>query len=627
MSPLSYSAYWRPNLEAWQMAGWLGMSGAALLGPSLSGLPAQPWWLAAATGGMMSLVRARAALGVALVHRRLRGRPVSWLTLAQLRRLMRRRPRDIWLGHGGEWQPEHTQAAFELVKANVTAVVDDDPNRLGLPWIHGVLKREERVWLPLAHSEGHILVVGTTGAGKTRLLDQLVSQAVLRGEAVIVVDPKGDRALCEALQRACAALGEPERFRYFHPAFPGASVKIDPMKNYARPTELASRITALMASGGESASFTAFSHMALTQVIHGLILTRQAPNLLNIRRYIEGSVEDLLERILGDFFAADDPAWTGSLPAAPGGDAPRLGRLIAFYQGRYASKGLGRPEISGLVSRYTHDRQHFTKMVASLLPILTQLTDGTMGELLSPAPTADPDDLSVTDTRTMLARNQVVYCGLDTLSDTAVGQAIGSILLADLVAVAGERYNFAAQQVRPVTVVVDEAAEVLCQPFIQLLNKGRGAGVRLIVATQTLADLEAKLGSAAMAEQVLANANNILALRVRDSRTQKYIADLLPETTVHYIMYTQGSSTAAREPLTYSANVGERLMDEMVPLFPQQLLGALPNFELIAVVSGGRVIKARVPILDEAAPARTRQARRERRWRAWRRTLGGGAAR
>ena len=64
MSPLSYSAYWRPNLEAWQMAGWLGMSGAALLGPTLSGLPAQPWWLAAATGGMMSLVRARAALGV-----------------------------------------------------------------------------------------------------------------------------------------------------------------------------------------------------------------------------------------------------------------------------------------------------------------------------------------------------------------------------------------------------------------------------------------------------------------------------------------------------------------------------------------------------------------------------------
>ncbi len=34
---------------------------------------------------------------------------------------------------------------------------------------------------PLKHTEGHSLIVGTTGSGKTRMFDILISQAILRG--------------------------------------------------------------------------------------------------------------------------------------------------------------------------------------------------------------------------------------------------------------------------------------------------------------------------------------------------------------------------------------------------------------------------------------------------------------
>ena len=37
------------------------------------------------------------------------------------------------------------------------------------------------------------LIVGTTGAGKTWAFDLLVTQAVWRGEAVTIIDPKGDK--------------------------------------------------------------------------------------------------------------------------------------------------------------------------------------------------------------------------------------------------------------------------------------------------------------------------------------------------------------------------------------------------------------------------------------------------
>ena len=48
------------------------------------------------------------------------------------------------------------------------------PARLGADWIHGLGERERAVRLPLVHTEGHLLVVGTTGAGKAQPLTSRV---------------------------------------------------------------------------------------------------------------------------------------------------------------------------------------------------------------------------------------------------------------------------------------------------------------------------------------------------------------------------------------------------------------------------------------------------------------------
>ncbi|NMT51216.1 hypothetical protein HKA96_03895 [Vibrio parahaemolyticus] len=45
------------------------------------------------------------------------------------------------------------------------------------------------------------------------------------------------------------------------------------------------------------------------------------------------------------------------------------------------------------------------------------------------------------------------------------------------------------------------------------------------------------------------------------------------------------------------------MMEEEGDMFPPQLLGQLPNLEYIAKLSGGRVIKGRIPILTSSTQA------------------------
>lgn len=130
-------------------------------------------------------------------------------------------------------------------------------------------------------------------------------------------------------------------------------------------------------------------------------------------------------------------------------------------------------------------------MITNLLPLLGMLTNGKMGELLSPDDFPNPRPKF--DSSSIVNEQFVFWLGLDSLSDAEVGQRVGALILSDLASVAGARFNFVdPDKMRPVNIFVDEAAEVLNEPFIQLLNKGRGAALRLYVATQTIADFAAK---------------------------------------------------------------------------------------------------------------------------------------
>lgn len=142
-------------------------------------------------------------------------------------------PGATYLGQGFEWTVDAVQETLE----------SGSPAR----------RPEQPLFLPDALLNQHLLIFGTTGIGKTRLLELLALQAISRGDPVIVIDPKGDGRL---LARLSAAAGS--RFRLFSLPHPQRSVKYNPLGRYDDVREVADRVAALMPSSGDALPFRNF---------------------------------------------------------------------------------------------------------------------------------------------------------------------------------------------------------------------------------------------------------------------------------------------------------------------------------------------------------------------------------
>lgn len=548
--------------------------------------------------------------GIALAGR---GNPGTVLSFLSIDNLMKKlKPERLWFGWGFDWTPLHTQRAVDYMLSGIRDDKNTNENP-GSPWIHGLNKgKEEDVHIPLKSLEGHTIMFGTTGSGKTRAFEVMIAQAIVRGDTVIVIDPKGDKELKDRMEKECIRAGRTKSFFFFHPAFPKTSARLDPMRNFTRTTELASRIAALLPSQtGGSDAFTAFAFRALNLVAQGLLETGKRPSIKQLRYYIEGGAESLVVHAIEAHADRIDPDWkTKADPyfiKARAGKARKMETItnqdwlatIEWYKDTLGNGADGSEGIDGLLSLVEHNRMHFSKMIASLIPVLNMLTSGEMGELLSPSE-VDPTGFGrpILDSSNIIASKQVLYVGLDALSDAIVSSAIGSVVLADFASVAGMIYNSGKKYGR-ISLFVDEAAEVVNIPFIQILNKGRGAGFQVVMATQTLPDIVARLGDEARARQVLGNCNNLITLRIKDGETQKFVIETFGQTFIKTVERSMSSGMSTSENIAhYSGNNSQSLSYGEHELFPQHLLGQLPNFHYVASIAGGRVVKGRLPILE-----------------------------
>lgn len=610
----SYQDMFRPNFEVASGAGWfVGVVALAALQP--------PMWVPAAVGSIgmgvwrwhqaADLYRFRMAISVFRADKMV----VADLVGVSKRMLQKQ---DLWLGRGFVWSQKHAEIARHIqirdpkemptvpswmpdqvlrwIAPKNQSVVRGEVGKIGVPWIHGIGFAEETdIPLPLESLSGHTAVAGTTRTGKTRFYEMLSTQIIhlQRESALICIDPKGDKDWKARLQKECKRAGRP--FLLFDPADPEHSIRLNPLANWNNLSEPATRIGQLIDADG---SFAAFAWKTLYRVMRGMVAGGQKPDIRSTKRLVEMGIEPLLERLLTKLFNLHegDGNWESRLSQYGSGKATRAEMMANKYTSDYMPENLGDEAIDGLVAMVRHSKEHYSKMVQVLEPILEMLGSGEIGAMLSPDPLDIGDRRPIYDTKRIIDEKAVLYMALDSLSDKIVGSAIASIALADIASATGASYNFGEKT--NAYLLIDESAEVINDQTVQILNKGGGAGIKAFLAFQATADAEARFGSKAKSLMALANLNNVITFRLKDPQSAQWVSEMFPTTIVRTESQSYSAGSDSSSAFTeFRGSVSRQLKEVDAPLVSVELLTKLPPLNFFAFIAAQKVWKGRVPIL------------------------------
>ena len=523
--------------------------------------------------------RLRDCLAVGLSYR-------PWFANRTSRWLAKRVYRDtgIFLGRAFRWSRGHTQELEDYLHGSSTSLPTGRDGRGGYPALHAVGQYEERpLVLPWSELVGHVLVGGTTRSGKTRLLEVILCEAIRGPGTVIVMDPKGDRELLVRTASQARRLGRP--FAFFSPAFPAESASFNPFSACENTTELAERVQVLMPGGGRMANDPFFIEYPLAFVQHigeaqQALAEDWTIERLNALTTLEPPFERLIARYLHEAVFERRR------------DLESLDKLVEAYEALTPEE---RGEVAAdrllvadkLVEARRMEREHFQKVTANLVPAFRGVTGGDMDRLLS----SDAPDLTWDG---IVANRTVVYFSMNSLMYGEVANRIGRVILQDLIGFLGRRYAYnGAEDMSPLTVLVDEFSNVAYGGFIDALNKGGGAKAQFMLAMQSLADPEAAMGRDGT-QRVLDNLNTRVWFRLTDDATAKVATEGLGLTSIgredisHSLSYggARATSGGARGAMAYA----ER------PLVRPEWVTALPRGEAF-VRTRGENWKLRVPML------------------------------
>lgn len=607
---------WRPNYEGFEVLGWGAGIVSALAVNAYLDMPSLPCYMAVAIQAAYGIRALPEAYYVYRHKRRLAKKPdVLIMKIEQVIDAMIKHPDSYIFGKGFRWGQNEGQSAFELLKRDLSKLVaKTDDDFMGLGWIHQVGDESEFIHTVEKLLSLHTLITGTTGSGKTTYYKLIILQAALKKQPLIMVDPKNDEELAEWMRMCLSFVDREDSFHYLSLAHPEKSVRISPITNFTRSGEVASRIiSVIQRADSTSDPFISFATMSLTSILEMMKMCEIKPTLKSLKTQLGSNVTALAELVtmaitkvgretMFEGYFDKELQRRKSLMKGRVSDPIEVAKICADIYNIEIRKNKQFPDIEGGIETLMHNREHFQKMILNVMPILSQLTTGFMGGLLSPD-TSDPeqlrDDRPIVNIRDILSTNGMFYLGLDALADGETGAAVGSIFLSDITSVAADIYNFMKQrgeEMANAMILVDEAAEVINDQVIKMLNKSRGAGFCMFIASQGTSDFEARLGSESKMEQIIINTNHFTALRTPSPKAQKAIMERVPLTKFKYIMRGHGSSAGA-DPEQITGSVGERLMEEESELFPAPLLGWLPNLEFFALNQAKMIVKGKVPII------------------------------
>jgi hypothetical protein len=356
----------------------------------------------------------------------------------------------------------------------------------------GVNLDNPTVLQPIYVSEDHrrrgMMVVGTTGVGKTRLEENFIEDDILTGKSVVCIDPKGDQSLFAKIYDVARRAKRLDEIQLVTVIYPEHSAVIDPMAYYFMVDELVGHIVAAIPPSKEEffrQLATAISTVAITANIiianHSGTVPNQ--NLDHLRQCVRRqSLEETKNTLLG----------IGTT------EATRIASMIDDLM--------------------CSDQEHFAKVSMSLSTTLMTLSSGNIGKIIGQA------DSNRFMKRLEQGKRVILVVHTGALMVRSASSVLGRLLISMIQGLIGRTYNSSKQKLDiPLSIHIDEAHNVLYDGFENLTAMAGSANVMTTLYIQDIAQLKAAMKSEDLAQVVLNTCNTKIFLRCPDAVTSEYV--------------------------------------------------------------------------------------------------------
>ncbi len=363
---------------------------------------------------------------------------------------------------------------------------------------------------PDSFRKGHFWCFGTTRAGKTRAMENIIEQDICKGYSVVAIDPKGDVDLFSKIVQVAFDADRQKELMLISPVFPEFSAILDPLASYSMIEELVAHITAGVAMGREPYFFGVAYEVSLVVVQALILLAEDAGkkpsfNLNDIKNHISHKG---LEKIKSRLDYVDTP------------EARQL--------------------VMDMEKILTTPADYYSKVASSLRVALTELTSGNVGRIIGNA------DENRFIERLEQGKGVILVVQLGSLLTKRAAYTAGKVIVSMIQAFVGRRYSSGKQVVPALTLHIDEAQSVLYHGIEDLFAKAGGAGVYIHGYCQSVSQLYAEIGID-RANTILDNCNTKLFMRVPDAKTAQYVSTHLGEKRSYSPIISLGGGLSIRE--------------------------------------------------------------------------------
>lgn len=300
----------------------------------------------------------------------------------------------------------------------------------------------------------HTQIVGATGTGKTETIKRIIEADIASGYGVLWLDGKGDRENAGWFAATAAAYGRQDAVRMMLPTENVGSY--NPLL-YGNATQLKDLLIG-------SFNWTEEYYKKRSEEILQAVFTA-------------------LRSIKNASFTIDDVA------KVLDPKDPTFARLMAMSTDQRAKQQL---------ARYARD-QDWQEAVGGLRADLNQFALSSFGNMLS-------QNIGSIDFSEAYGRRQLVYVSLPLLSSPQFVSRLGKLMIGDISALnSAAATGECAKSKFLFSVVVDEFANFVNEPFLAFLREARSQNFAISIAHQSLGDLEAL--DVAVRKQIQGNTN------------------------------------------------------------------------------------------------------------------------